>query len=144
MAHTRDMTHSLAPLTVTDAHRAATKDRLGGSRVSGIVRAWHALDPRCVTCLTVTTYDGAPGDRPTFGHLTPASVITPGATGGKRGGYTPDNGALMCADCQHAVGDTTVSTIHFLPAYFGTFPATRREYRVEASDKGSARALIGL
>lgn len=124
----------------------ATKDALGGSRIAGIVRAWHEIDPRCVTCLTVTTYDGAPGDRPTFGHLrVPASVATPGESGGKRGGYTADNGALQCADCQYAVSDTPVTVIHFRPAYFGTFPTVRRVRRVESgTDKAGARAALGL
>ena len=123
----------------------ATKDRLGGSRIAAIVRGWHAIDSRCVTCTMPTTYDGAPGDRPTFGHLAvPASVATPGASGGRRGGYTPDNGALMCADCQHAIGDTPVTRLAFRPAYFGTFPTAPRVRRVEASEaKATARAALG-
>ena len=122
----------------------ATKGRLGGSTISAIVRAWHAVDPRCVTCETVTTYDGHKGDAPTFGHLIPASVITPGATGDKRGGYTADNGVLQCADCQHAIGARTLDRLAFQPAYLGTFPRVTRRKRVEANDrKATARAGLG-
>lgn len=122
----------------------ATKDRLGGSRVSAIVRAWHAIDARCVLCSTVTTFDGAKGDAPVFGHVMPASVITPGASGGKRGGYTADNGVLMCADCNFAIGDTVANVWAFRPDYFGTFPRATRVARVETDNgKGAARAALG-
>lgn len=140
------MTYTAPALTAHAAalSAAATKDRVGGSRVAEIVRAWHALDPRCVLCLTVTDFHGAAGDRPTFGHIIPASTLTPGATGGKRGGYTADNAALVCTDCNHAIGDTVMASLAFEPVYFGTFPATRRVRRVETgSGKASARAALG-
>ena len=93
------------------------------------MRAWHATDPRCVICETVTSYEGDAGDRPVFGHLVPASVITPGATGGKRGGYTADNAMLMCSDCNHRIGARTVVEVAFIPSYFGTFPSVKRVRR---------------
>jgi len=133
------------PAHVMAGWASATKNRLGGSRIAGIVAAWHATDSRCVTCLTPTVYDGKRGDAPTFGHLVPASVLTPGAPAGLRGGYVPENGALMCWDCQHALGDTPVTVCHFQPVYYGsTFPRTVRVARVDSNEtKATARGVLG-
>lgn len=119
------MTYELALPTDTADLARFTADRLG-SRKTLILRAWHAIDPRCVVCETVTAYDGPKGDRPVVGHFVPASVITPGVQGKARGGYRADNVALMCDDCNDIIGDDTVSRIAFRPAYFGTFPSVSR------------------
>jgi hypothetical protein len=146
------MTYSLIPVpAITDSHRAATKNRLGGSRIAGIVRAWHEIDPRCVTCDSLTWVDVmphnmAPGDKATFGHIVPASVVTPGAQGGERGGYTADNGLLQCQDCQNGLSATTVTRGYFVPAYLGRFPRVTRRTAGQTDRgqaKAAARVLIG-
>lgn len=136
---------------ITDAHRRATKDSLGGSRIAGIVRAWHGIDARCVTCLSPTwvdvmPHDMTPGDRATFGHIVPASLITPGVQNGKRGGYTPDNGVLQCADCNTAVSATVLTVAYYVPSYVGAFPRVTRRRATDTDTgarKASARVALG-
>lgn len=111
--------------TITDMHRAATKDRLGGSTVAAIVRFFHSVDSRCVTCgmetwVDVMPADMTPGDKATFGHVEPASRIADYSTNGQRPGYTTDNGLLQCTDCNSGMGATAiVVTVVPIPSYFG-------------------------
>jgi hypothetical protein len=139
-------TYTLPLPVITDAHRAATKNRIGGRDMASIKRAWHATDARCVTCLTVTHVDGQgqAGDAATFGHVIPASVITPGASAGMRGGYTPDNGVLMCADCQHLYSDTPVTRVYYVPTYFGAarFPRMRATDVADTDTVARKRAMV--
>jgi hypothetical protein len=141
------MTSYALPLPlITDAHRAATKNRIGGRDMAAIKRAWHAIDPRCVTCLTVTHTDGtgAAGDAATFGHVVPASLITPGASAGMRGGYTPDNGILQCVDCQGIYSDTPITRVYYVPSYFGAarFPRMRDTDKRDTDTVARKRAMV--
>lgn len=138
-------TTSLPLPAITDDVRTATKNRLGGSRVAGIVRAWHETDARCVTCAMPTWVGRMPsdmteGDRATFGHIVPASVITPGAAGGERGGYHPTNGVLQCADCNSGMSNVTLTNVHYVPNYIGDrFPRATRQ-TASMTDRGAAKA----
>lgn len=88
------------------AYTAATRDRVGGSRLS-MIRAWfHETDPRCVSCGYDTRLDVPKGHAryAVLGHLVPASAY---GLANARCGYIPGNIALMCYTCNDDAGDMT-------------------------------------
>ena len=80
----------------------ATRDRLGGHGLPAQLQRWMAAEygAICAWC-----GEGQPSSTLQLGHLIPANEVTPGARGGRRGGYAPANIALSCEQCNETQGD---------------------------------------
>jgi hypothetical protein len=86
---------------------AATRDRIGGSRIAALREYLHAYsNGRCVVCLLPTRLDANANDsdRAEIGHLINASSI---AISASRCGFVPGNVATMCHACNSNAGDYT-------------------------------------
>lgn len=119
---------------------AATRDRIGGSRLAAL-RVWlHETDARCVSCGFATRLDVA-GSHPLhaeLGHMVAASTY---AASNARVGWLPGNIALMCHTCNADANTQGVSfTLDMLipGAHVPTEWPTLRSRRMADTDAADA------
>ena len=140
---------------VLDAIRAdsetflsATRERLGGSRVTALGTYLHAYAHGvCVVCVQPTSLGAAANasDRAEIGHLIPASFF---GVSGMRAGFIPGNVANMCRACNRAAADYVFSANDVIAEYVPIEWPTLRKVTATHDDHAErarlARSARGL
>lgn len=127
---------------------AATRERLGGSRVTALGVYLHTYaHGLCVVCEQSTRLDApaSSSDRAEIGHLIPASHF---GVSGARSGFVPGNVGNFCRACNRAAGDYTFGATDvradLVPITWPTLRKIVATHDDHAESARTARARRGL
>ena len=138
----RTLTEALTAIKADrETFLSATRERLGGSRVTALGEYLHTYaHGACVVCEQGTSLNVAANasHRAEIGHLIPASFF---GISGMRAGFIPGNVANMCRACNRAAADYVFSANDVIAEYVPIEWPTLRKVTATHDDHAEAARL---